>query len=241
MKTQIKTILKIIPVLLGTSLFVSCTAPAPPTPFVAGVPTMSRDKSTSFQRSWMKPGVSFENYRQVYIAPTNTDFTKVELAAFNSRRLFNGGYQNDVAQEGVVFQLQFSKAFERSKKRSWIVVDQPSKDRRTLKVETALVQMTPSRIELEAAGYVVTGVSLLNTVAVASEVKISDSHTGELLAVFADRQKSPFAAIDISKFTYYKADRNVIRDWAKQTVQWIERRGPEEQIYEALPFLPVAW
>lgn len=144
-------------------------------------------------------------------------------------------------REGVNFQKNFSNAFEQSKKRNWVVVDQFTKDRRTLKVETALVQMTPSRVELEAAGYVVPGVSLLNTVAVASEVKISDARTGDLLAVFADRQKSPFALIDLSKFSYYKADRNIIRDWARQTERWIERGGSGAQIYESLPFLPVAW
>ena len=239
--TRIKIILKKVPLLVGSLAFVSCTAPAPSSPFVDGVPIMSRDKSTSFQRSWMKPGVSFDKYRQVYIAPTNTDYTKIKLAVLNSRRLLNGGYQKDIVREGVNFQKNFSNAFEQSKKRNWVVVDQFTKDRRTLKVETALVQMTPSRVELEAAGYVVPGVSLLNTVAVASEVKISDARTGDLLAVFADRQKSPFALIDLSKFSYYKADRNVIRDWARQTERWIERGGSGAQIYESLPFLPVAW
>ena len=120
-------------------------------------------------------------------------------------------------------------------------MDQLTKDHRTLKIETALVQLTPSRVELEAAGYFVPGVGFLNPVAVASEVKISDARTGELLAVFADRQKSPSALIDISKLSYYKADRNIIRDWASQTKQWVERGGSGAQIFESFPFLPVAW
>jgi len=217
----------VIPFLLGLAAFssISCTAPAPATKFVEAAPKMARDKSTTFQRSWMKPGVSFQRYDKVYLTPSNIDYAKVKGTTLHSRRLVNGGYQKDILKEGAVLRNEFAKAF----------------DRRALKVETALVETAPSRVELEAAGYVVPGVSLLNSVSVATEVKISDARSGELLAVFADRQKSPFSPIDLSKLTYYKASRNIMRDWGRQTVKWIERKGPEEQIYESLPFLPVAF
>lgn len=233
----------VIPFLLGLAAFssISCTAPAPATKFVEAAPKMARDKSTTFQRSWMKPGVSFQRYDKVYLTPSNIDYAKVKGTTLHSRRLVNGGYQKDILKEGAVLRNEFAKAFRRSKNRNWTVLKTPTRDRRALKVETALVETAPSRVELEAAGYVVPGVSLLNSVSVATEVKISDARSGELLAVFADRQKSPFSPIDLSKLTYYKASRNIMRDWGRQTVKWIERKGPEEQIYESLPFLPVAF
>ena len=226
---------------LSVVVLSSCSRSAPPTPFVDGVPAMSRDKTTSFQRSWVKPGVSLKDYHKVYVAPTVTEYAEVKWNAYNTRGLFTKNYDDDVKDEGVYFQQAFASAFTNSKGRDWEVLQQASRGVNTLKVEAAIVQLTPSRVSLEVVGYLIPVVGALNRIASATEVKISDAKTGELLAVYADRQGTPASPIDLAKLRYYRPHQNIVRNWGRETVQWIEREDPKKKIYGPLRFQPVTW
>lgn len=220
---------------------VSCVTPAPPSGFVAEKHLGVRDKSTPFQRSWVKPRTDFAKYRKVYVSPTDTTRTRVTNTFLNERRAFIKSYKDDVSKNAPYLTKSFQNAFAESKERSWEVTDRPTRSRHALLVEPALVEIGPARPVLEAGGYFVPGASILNRPMVALETRIKDARTGEVLATLADRETPPFAAVEIAKLQFYKAQRNIFRKWGKQTVRWIERADDEPIRDPLIPFTLLSW
>jgi len=211
----------------------SCTFPAKPTGFLKEPPTMTKDESTSYQRSWRDSSADLSKYRKVYLAPVALHGAKLSNMLLNSRNL-TGRQQSDLQMNSEMLRAEFTKAFSKSQ-RGWEILDQPKKVSGAIGIELNVVEVATSRPEVELAGSFVAGGTLLNRPFMAIEGRIVDLKSGRVLAQFADREKPPFSALSISKLQYYKGHRNLMRDWAGQTVKWIERTNPKEKVWDILP------
>ena len=212
---------------------VSCTFPAKPTGFLEAAPKMEKDESTSYQRSWMAPGAQLSKYQKIHVAPVALHKAKLKNMILNSRNL-TGRQKTDLKMNSDVLRSEFQDAFSKSQ-RGWELLDKPSKKAGAIALELNLVEVATARPVIEAAGNVYTGVGLLNRPSIAIEGRIVDLKSGKVLAKFADREKPPISALSISKLQYYKCHKNLMRDWAEQTVKWIERTNPKEKVWDILP------
>lgn len=232
-----KTLLA-LPLLLSAFL-VSCNTQAPPTAFLGDKVKLSKDGQLPFQRSFQDPKANFAKYQKVYIAPTNTEFTELNGLAMSGRNLM-ARKEDDIRTNGAYFQSRFREAFANSKTRKWQVVDQPSRDATTLIVEPALVQIGASKPIIGLAGAVVPGTGLINRPHAAMELRLKDARTGRIIAAAADRETPPISPYDFSKLQFYRPAQNIMKEWAVQTVRWVNRSG-NEQVGDTFFFQPVSF
>ena len=217
-----------------TFALASCTFSAKPTGFLKEPPRMAKDESTSYQRSWTNPSAGLSKYRKVYLAPVALHEARLRNMAWNSRNL-TGRQKTDLQMMSQLLRCEFATAFSESPN-GWRVLDQPSKESGAIGIELNVVEVATSRPLIELIGTFIPGGGILNRPSMAIEGRVIEMKSGRVLAKFADREKPPTSPLSISQFQYYKVHRNLMRDWAGQTVKWIERTNPKEKVWDVLPF-----
>ena len=236
-------------VILGLSLMLSgCAAlKAAPSKGAGFVPTeqMGPQADLPFQKVWFKKDVDFTRYKSIYIPPVNTKY----LLESNwwQQNFRQGQMQEDLATMAQYMRDEFKTAFANDPSRRYQVVEAPQKDSLTL--ELALTELVPSNVALSVLEYAPygggTAVRVMERATgaestVAFEAKMKDSGTGDILAMFADRQVKKIRIIDFKAFTWYAHGREIIREWAEQFVKLANKR-PGEVIEGSSAFTLKPW
>jgi len=74
---------------------------------------------------------------------------------------------------------------------------------------------------------------------VAIEGRVRDGGTGQVVAMFADRERPPTAIIDIKSINWWAPARKVIDNWAKQFVA--VANDPKGKVKNASNFELLVW
>jgi hypothetical protein len=239
----------LIAVTLGLSLMVSgCAAlKASPSTGAGFVPMaqMAPRADLPFQKVWFKPGVDFTRYKSIYIPAVNTSF--LLQSNWWQQNFRQGQMQEDLAMMAQYMRDEFKTAFANDPAHHYQVVETPQPDSLTL--EMALTELVPSNVALSVLEYAPygggTAVRIMERATgaestVAFEAKMKDSSTGDILAMFADRQVKKIRIIDFKAFTWYAHGREIIREWAEQFVRLANQR-PGEVIEGTPPFTLMPW
>ena len=75
---------------------------------------------------------------------------------------------------------------------------------------------------------------------VAFEARVKDTDSGQIVAMFADREYATVRPIDLKGFTWYGNAEDIVQRWAQQFVQVANRR-PGEIIKPASTFSLMPW
>ncbi len=221
---------------------------APPSEGAGFVPMqqMAKPSDLPFNKAWIKQGVNWQQYRTIYIAPVNTDY--LIQATWWQQSLRADQMKHDVRNIANFMQTQFIQAFRNDPRHRFQVV--PTPERGSLTLELALTELVPSKVLLNAikvagpygsgvaAAVLERGTNAQSTVAF--EAKLKDSHTGETLAMAADKEYAVARPIDLKGFTWYANAQDVIKTWAQQFVQVANRR-PGEIVKPASTFSLKPW
>jgi hypothetical protein len=239
----------LIAVSLGLSLMVSGCASlkAAPSAGAGFVPMaqMAKQKDLPFQKVWFQTGVDFKRYKSIYIPKVHTGF--LLQSNWWQQNFRQGQMQEDLATMAQYMQDEFKTAFANDPQRRFQVVEAPQKDSLTL--ELALTELVPSNVALSVLEYAPygggTAVRVMERATgaestVAFEAKMKDSATGDVLAMFADRQVKKIRIIDFKAFTWYAHGREIIREWAEQFVKLANQR-PGEVIEGSSAFTLMPW
>ena len=239
----------LVAVTLGLSIMVSgCAAlKAAPSTGAGFVPMaqMAKQEDLPFQKVWFKAGVDFTRYKSIYIAPVNTGF--LLQSNWWQQNFRQGQMQEDLAMMAQYMRDEFKSAFANDPSHHFQVVEAPQKD--SLILELALTELVPSNVALSVLEYAPYGggaaVKVMERATgaestVAFEAKMKDATTGDVLAMFADRQVKKIRIIDLKAFTWYAHGREIIREWAEQFVKLANQR-PGEVIEGASPFTLSPW
>jgi hypothetical protein len=239
----------LVAVILGFSLMVSgCAAlKAAPSTGAGFVPVeqMAPREDLPFQKVWFKKDVDFKRYKSIYIPPVNTKY----LLESNwwQQNFRQGQMQEDLAMMAQYMRDEFKTAFANDPSRRYQVVESPQKDSLTL--ELALTELVPSNVALSVLEYAPygggTAVRIMERATgaestVAFEAKMKDASTGDVLAMFADRQVKKIRIIDFKAFTWYAHGREIIREWAEQFVK-LANQKPGEVIEGTPSFTLKPW
>jgi hypothetical protein len=239
----------LVAMVLGLSLMLSgCTSlKAAPSTGAGFVPMdqMAPRADLPFQKVWFKKDVDFTRYKSIYVAPVNTKF----LLESNwwQQNFRQGEMQADLAMMAQYMQDEFKTAFANDPSRRYQVVEAPQQD--SLILELALTELVPTNVALSVLEYAPygggTAVRVMERATgaestVAFEAKMKDSGTGDILAMFADRQVKKIRIIDFKAFTWYAHGREIIREWAEQFVKLANQR-PGEVIEGSSAFTLKPW
>lgn len=181
-----------------------------------------------FEMGWIKPGVNWQKYKKVVIAPVDTKHLLKSSEWQEMGR--TGEIQKDIKKLALYTRSAFSNAFiSDPKKRFKISYSmQPSSD--TLRLEMALTELTPNKILLKAAGYVplyglaAKAVNQTNPSYVSIEIRLKDGRTGEILAKFADRKNEPFTIVSVDQFEWYGFAEKRVDEWSVKLVETMNRK-----------------
>jgi hypothetical protein len=206
---------------------------------------MAKQEDLPFQKVWFKQGVDLKRYKSIYIPAVHTEF--LLQSNWWQQNFRQGQMQEDLATMAQYMRDEFKTAFANDPQRRFQVVEAPQKDSLTL--ELALTELVPSNVALSVLEYAPygggTAVRVMERATgaestVAFEAKMKDSATGDILAMFADRQVKPIRIIDFKAFTWYAHGKDIIREWAEQFVK-LANKQPGEVIEGSSSFTLKPW
>ena len=225
--------------LAGILLLVGCRArPAPDSGFLRDPQLMEADKDVPFNRLYVNPKFQDTHFTEVYVAPVNTRYLMAENI-WEQATLANVSedeVKKNVDQLADYLRNAFIRAFQNDPKRRFKVVDKPGRD--TLILEMAIVQLVPSKSELQALslvpvgfyGFIGMGVMAGGSAltqsedqgkgVIAMEGRTRDGASGEVVCMFADRQHPPTAVLDLKALFWWEPAKPICDGWAKQFVEF---------------------
>jgi hypothetical protein len=243
----------------GWLLLAGCRArPAPDSGFLRDSKLMAADKAAPFNRIYRNPKFDEGRFTEIYVAPVNTDYVmaqniweKASLASVNPEEV-----RKNVRLTAEYLRRAYIKAAEDDPHGRFKVVDTPGP--RTLVLETAVVQLVPSKAELQAlslvpvgfvgaigsgvmaGGSLLTGSEDQGKGVIAMEGRTRDGATGEVVWMFADREHPPTAIVDIKALFWWEPVKPICDAWARQFIQL--QNNPRAAKVESIPnFQLLVW
>jgi hypothetical protein len=228
------------------------SGPAPDAGFLSepGRMVMLDRSQHPFQRVWVAPTHDRERYRKVVVAPVviehmldNSWWDNMSTAAFF-------GLEDDAARLAERLQRTVEQAFREDPNRRFEVLDEP--DDETLILELALVEIVPNKsvlalgaIAAMAASPVIS--SPIGFVAsqtehgfMAIEGRVRDGATGEVVAMFSDRETAKTRVLDLQSVMWYGHAYEIFDEWAEQLVA-VANHPADPGIGDPRPFTLKPW
>ncbi len=197
-----------------------------------------------FEMGWIKPGVNWQKYQKVVIAPVDTKHLLESNLWQEMGR--SGEIQKDIKKLAMYTRGAFTNAFIADPKKRFKISYSLQPSTGTLRLEMALTELTPNKVLLKAAGYVplyglaAKAVNQTNPSYVSIEIRLKDGRTGEILAKFADRQNEPFTIVNIDDFNWYGFAEKRIEEWSVKLVETLNRK-PGEVVSKSSSFNLKPW
>ncbi len=216
--------------------------PAPDAGFIERPELQRKRSDLPFQKVWIKPGFEKSQYRELIVAPVNTDYMQEMdwMHKLSSANLI-GNVKKDIGELAVYFHDQVVKKFKEDPKQRFSVIEiEQQHNAPALRMELALIEVDPSQSVLHAmswAGPPGTGTAAgaVNQRRAAFEGRLRDVDTGEVIATFADRDMQDAGPLDLTRLTWYGPAKGIMDRWAEQFVQ-IANRRPNEIITDPTAF-----
>jgi hypothetical protein len=232
---------------LGGAGCIQKAKPASPSGFIPDK-DLAKASDLPFQKAWRKADLDWGHYKEIYVAPWNTEY----LRQMNWwEKLERGEKVKEDAKELAGYARGvFEEAFRKDPKHRFVVVEQPGPN--TLIAEFALVEVVPNKVVLDALGYAAgpvvgaagTAAANVQTATthstVAFEARMKDGATNDVVAMFADREAEKFSIVNVKDLTWYAHAKSIIREWADQFVQ-IANKQPGEIVKDSAPFDLKPW
>ena len=161
-------------------------------------------------------------YTSVVVAPVNTAHLQRSASWWKQQSgKTQASVRRDVERIAISMRKDFRDSLDSHPHERLELVDKAGP--KTLVVELALVELTPSKVywntAATAAGFVAPGASLLMAAGrgtIAMEGKIKDGKTGKVIGTFKDKESDKFAPINLRNYAWYGGADRTINEWAKQ-------------------------
>lgn len=203
-----------------------------------------------FQRIWVSPSHDRERYEKIVIAPVDIDYLLENSwwDNFNTATIF--GLEADVVRLANRFQASVEQAFLDDPNERFVVSEEV--DAQTLVLELALIEIVPNKpfIALGALASMAGTPALSTSIGVfasqtqhgyvAMEGRVRDGSTGEVVAMFADRETAKTRVLDLRSLIWYGHAYEVFDDWAEQLVA-VANRPDDPGIGDPTPFSLMPW
>ncbi|PIQ85024.1 MAG: hypothetical protein COV74_10525 [Candidatus Omnitrophica bacterium CG11_big_fil_rev_8_21_14_0_20_45_26] len=186
------------------------------------------ESASTFHHVWIKPGVDFYQYTELKISPVN-------ISHLLEMSWWRPGGTVDLAQDTQVLALYaeqtFTEAFRQDETHHFDVVEFTGS--KTLILETALIDVTPSRVALNTLGYPILKRPSKEGSAIL-EARLRDASSGEVLMTLADKEQGDTSILSLKDLTWYGHTEAMINTWAKQLVQ-VTNQDPDETKTDSAP------
>ncbi|MGR9086998.1 MAG: DUF3313 family protein [Gammaproteobacteria bacterium] len=240
---------------LGAGLSIGCSSvrtetnklksmvvePAPDAGFIEHPEAQFKRADLPFQKVWVKPGFDAGYYKELIVAPVNTQYMLEMdwLHQLSSANLL-GSVKKDIEELALYFRDQVITEFKEDPNHRFQIIEHMGQHRQpALRLELALIEIEPSQPALHAAGWLTPGggtaAGVVNKRRAAFEGRLRDLQTADVVATFADRDMQDAGPLDLTRLTWYGPARGIMDRWAKQVVQ-IANKKPGEVVSDPTPY-----
>ena len=219
--------------------------PAPDSGFLKHPEEMTkRTNRFPFDRYWCMDWEAMSLFTEIKIAPVNTDHIR-KMSLWQEMSARTPEIEKDRERMALQMQKAFEKAVEKDPKARFELVNKVGP--KTQVLEMALVGLVPSKATFNAAssvaGFFVTGAgeaTMLGKGSVAMEARVRDGGSGEVICMFADREKTKDAPLNLAQYTWYRPATDIINEWAKDYIKISNSPIPLE-VKGSRPFTLKPW
>ena len=209
-------------VVIGMGLVGCRASAAPDAGFIDQPQLMHQDDKLPFDAVWFKDGIDYSKFKTVYIAPVDT--THLLQQDWWDKANFAAGSQEQQAEELAEYlRNQVKQQFVDDDENRYSVVDTPAND--SLIVELAIVEVVPTKVWLNAIGYIVLGP--LDQGVTAFEGRFRDGATQEVIAEFKDREFGQMDIVSIADLQWNRHSRHTCEAWGDQLEEVLYRKPGE--------------
>jgi len=198
---------------------------------------------------WADPNFSAANYGTLVVAPVNTEHVLEEnrWARANARQF---RIEKDIESIAKDFRAKVIEKFKESDENRFKVVDEPGDD--SVILELAITELVPGKAFIGLVGLASWGAPLpigIPAGAVASfaddgwmaiEGRVRDAKSGQVVAMFADREKGKTRILDVEAATWYGHARESMNDWSEQLVK-LANTPKDVQVDDSKAFELMPW
>ncbi|MDO8843664.1 MAG: DUF3313 family protein [Methylicorpusculum sp.] len=215
--------------------------PAPDVGFIDNPERQTRRADLPFQKVWIKPGFDASAYKELVVAPVNTQYIlEMDWLHKASSASWLSDVKKDIAELAQYFHDQVVKEFKEDPNQRFRVIEFAGQHKEpALRLELALIQIDPSQPVLHALGWLQMGggtaAGAINQRRAAFEGRLRDMQTGEVVATFADRDMQDAGPLDLTRLTWYGPAKGIMDRWAEQFVK-IANRKPGEMVTDPVPY-----
>jgi len=205
--------------------------PPEQTSFVDGhMKLVQQSPDFPFRMMWIDKDTDLHQYNRIIVAPVATGRLTGPASwdKFDARSI-SGGVKGDSADIARYMEISFKNSLTYDPRRRFKVVDAPGPG--TLKLELSLIQLVPSKADLNivenVVGIIVWPVAFLtvfNSGTTAFEGILRDSQTGKIVCIISDREKDEAAIFNIPGFSYYGNAKYFTDRWSRQFVDFMNAR-----------------
>jgi hypothetical protein len=224
--------------------------PARDSGFLSEPERMAENRARApFSRMWADPNYSAAHYHTLVVAPVNTEYV-MEENAWARANLMQFRIEKDIASIATDFRETVIEKFKESDDNRLKVVDTPGDDSAIL--ELAITELVPGKAFIGMVGLASWGAPLpigIPAGAVASfaddgwmaiEGRVRDAKSGQVMAMFADREKGKTRILDVEAATWYGHARESMNDWAEQLVR-LANTPKDVQVDDSAAFTLLPW
>jgi hypothetical protein len=209
---------------------------APDSGFLTEAEKMVPEERLPFDRVWYDREIDFRKYTEVMVLPVNTEFL-MEMSWWKDVS-FPGDRRAGARELGFRLQTRVFEAFESDPNKRFTPLAFAAKEpeEKTLVLEMALVELIPTKPVLSVLG----GPTGLGKGAVAIEGRFVDGRTGDVVAMFADREEAQRSLVNVKDLAWYSHANAIIDAWAEQLVT-VTNAGPEGVVERRPRFTLKPW
>jgi hypothetical protein len=253
MKTLMKTGWCLV---LGAGLMnlAGCKAkPAESSGFLPDSHLMSAAEHSPFHRMYWNRQHDPAKYTEIMVAPVNTNYVRAQniWEAATVVNVSHEQIEKDIQALADYTRDSFIRA-ARNDPRHRVTVVQTAGPH-TIILEVALVQVVPSKAVLNALGFVSwvpAAVSTAGSMAtgsedsgkgvVAIEARFRDGQTGEVIGMFADRERPKVALLDLKSLSWWAPAKDIVDEWSAQLIE-LANSPPGVAVKDSPTFELLVW
>lgn len=221
--------------------------------FLENSKLMAENSRTPFHRFYWNKQHDPKAYTEIMVAPVDTRYVlaqniweKVSVVSVTEAQI-----KADIQKLADYTRQSFIKAAADDPKHRFKVVDKAGPN--TVILEAALVQVVPSKAVMNALGYVSWVPAVIETAGslgtgsedagkgvVAIEARFRDGGTGEVVGMFADRERPKAAIVDLKALTWWEPAKAIVDEWSRQLVE-LANMPPGESVKDSPAFELLVW
>jgi hypothetical protein len=227
--------------------------PAENSGFLENADLMAQNPNMPFQKFYWNKQHDPKTYTEIMVAPVDTRYILAQniWEKASAANVTEAQVRTAVQAMADYTRQSFIRAASEDSRKRFKVVDKAGPH--TVVLEVALVQLVPSKAVMNALGYVTWVPAVIQTAGsistgsedagkgvVAIEARLRDGATGDVIGMFADRERPKAALLDLKSLNWWAPAKVIVDEWSGQLIE-LANQPPGKAVKDSPTFELLVW